>query len=74
MERTRRVTWVLKLKFHGKGPMGQSEDSLPRYWMISKKVERECKKLRRKGCGKKEGTGDFMFIHWHKIEMVLEDN
>jgi hypothetical protein len=42
--------------------------------MITKKVERGGKKLRRKGCGKKEGIGDFTSIHWYKMKMVLEDN
>jgi hypothetical protein len=42
--------------------------------MASQKVERAGKKLRWKGSGRKDGTGDFSSIHWHKMDIVLEEN
>jgi hypothetical protein len=41
-------------------------------WNVLKGEERESRKLKRKDCGKREGTGDFWYIDTYRIEMTLE--
>jgi hypothetical protein len=59
MERTRILRRVLELKFKAKGPMGQLRRWFSQVVENIKKSVKAGKKLRRKGCGKKEGIRDF---------------